>query len=517
MIPNEDDLSKALRPSQRFDRLPLATLLLSISAVVFVWLIDRSSLPIPPNWLLTGGMATGLLLTLMAQSYANKKQLIIQQIHQLHLQSLKDKAQIREDNLKLKASEDQLLALLDVSPIAIRIAVDGGYRVVFHNPSYARLVNNTQVTGEDPSQYYSDPGEYHRVLEELTKVHQVINRQMRLRIPGSSDVWVLASYMPTEYRGQPAILGWFYDITPVQTALREISQREQEFHRLIDHLPYGVLIHQSGIIQFYNRSAIRLLGLNHADELIGKSVLEIVHPDFRPIVITRIGTLTEVEEEIPPIEEKLLRHDGTIFDAEVSGIRIYHEGKPASMIVFHDITRLKNHENELKRIAHFDSLTGLPNRALLYDRMSQAFAVNSRHHTLLVICYLDIDGFKQINDSHGHEAGDQVLIEMARRMTATLRDGDTVARLGGDEFVILLSGYQREDESLVTLHRLLDQINEPIQLSSDLKVSLSASMGISLFPRDDHDPDILLRHADQAMYLAKQSGKNQIEIYKLPP
>ncbi len=241
----------------------------------------------------------------------------------------------------------------------------------------------------------------------------------------------------------------------------------------------------------------------------------------RPLALIYRGhsvqTYRATSEEIPPIEEKLLRHDGTIFDAEVSGIRIYHEGKPASMIVFHDITRLKNHENELKRIAHFDSLTGLPNRALLYDRMSQAFAVNSRHHTLLVICYLDLDGFKQINDSHGHEAGDQVLIEMARRMTATLRDGDTVARLGGDEFVILLSGYQREDESLVTLHRLLDQINEPIQLSSDLKVSLSASMGISLFPRDDHDPDILLRHADQAMYLAKQSGKNQIEIYKLPP
>ena len=130
----------------------------------------------------------------------------------------------------------------------------------------------------------------------------------------------------------------------------------------------------------------------------------------------------------------------------------------------------------------------------------------------MAVCYLDLDGFKLINDSLGHQAGDEVLIEIAKRIGFTIRGGDTIARLGGDEFVILLLGLEKGEECVTTLNRLLAAIAEPITIK-DQTVSVSASLGVSIYPIDDEDPDILLRHADQAMYVAKQSGKNRFHIY----
>ena len=180
--------------------------------------------------------------------------------------------------------------------------------------------------------------------------------------------------------------------------------------------------------------------------------------------------------------------------------------------VFSDISHLKEHEAELISAAHFDALTGIPNRILLADRMKQAIAQTSRENNMMAVCYLDLDGFKPINDSLGHEAGDDVLIEVAKRIGNTIRGGDTNARLGGDEFVVLLLGLDRGEECVATLERMLAAIAAPITLKNKT-VSVSASIGVSIYPIDDQDPDTLLRHADQAMYVAKQSGKNRFHIY----
>jgi len=177
-----------------------------------------------------------------------------------------------------------------------------------------------------------------------------------------------------------------------------------------------------------------------------------------------------------------------------------------------DITQLKHHEKQLERIAHYDALTGIPNRLLLADRMRHAIAQTRRENRLLAVCYLDLDGFKPINDTLGHEAGDRVLVEIANRIGQAIRGGDTVARLGGDEFVILLTGLENPEQCKIGLGRLLDIIAQPIRLS-DKAFSLSASIGYTLFPLDDEDPDTLLRHSDQAMYIAKQSGKNTFHLY----
>jgi len=177
-----------------------------------------------------------------------------------------------------------------------------------------------------------------------------------------------------------------------------------------------------------------------------------------------------------------------------------------------DITHLKQHETQLERIAHYDALTGIPNRTLLGDRMQQAIARTAREQNMMAVCYLDLDGFKPINDTMGHDAGDRVLIEIAQRIQRTVRGGDTVARLGGDEFAILLLGLERGEECNITLERLLSAIAEPIDIKGKPFI-LSASIGVSIYPLDEEDTDTLLRHADQAMYVAKQSGKNRFYIY----
>jgi diguanylate cyclase (GGDEF)-like protein len=181
--------------------------------------------------------------------------------------------------------------------------------------------------------------------------------------------------------------------------------------------------------------------------------------------------------------------------------------------ILSDITAAREHAERLERIAHYDVLTDIPNRALLADRMRQAIAQTSRTQGLLAICYLDLDGFKSVNDSLGHAAGDRVLVEMANRLTSCLRGGDTVARLGGDEFALLLLGLTHREECALALQRILDMLDRPVEAAAGHSVSISASIGVTLFPADDGDADSLLRHADHAMYLAKQRGKNRYEFF----
>lgn len=189
------------------------------------------------------------------------------------------------------------------------------------------------------------------------------------------------------------------------------------------------------------------------------------------------------------------------------------QGAPTNYVaVFADISRFKAQEKQLARMAYYDALTDLPNRVLLSDRLTQGIQQTRRTQTLMAVCYLDLDGFKAINDNLGHEAGDRLLVEMAARLKAALRGGDTVARLGGDEFVLLLLGLASTDECAQAIERLLAAIVKPVLLDEHA-IAVSASIGVALFPQDDSDADTLLRHADQAMYQAKQEGKNRYRIF----
>lgn len=180
--------------------------------------------------------------------------------------------------------------------------------------------------------------------------------------------------------------------------------------------------------------------------------------------------------------------------------------------IFSDITVLKEHQQRLEHLAHFDPLTQLPNRMLLADRLQLAMAHAARTHGLLAVCYLDLDGFKPVNDQFGHAAGDRLLIEVAQRLKGCVRGGDTVARLGGDEFVLLLAELGDIHECDQALNRISASLVRPFAVSSE-EVCISASIGVTLYPNDGSDADTLLRHADQAMYVAKQAGRNRHHLF----
>lgn len=182
------------------------------------------------------------------------------------------------------------------------------------------------------------------------------------------------------------------------------------------------------------------------------------------------------------------------------------------VLVFHNITEKYQLMEQISWQAGHDTLTHLPNRTLLSDRIGQATAHAQRQEHLLLVCFMDLDGFKAVNDQHGHEIGDKLLVEVARRLINVVRSDDTVSRLGGDEFVLLLSEIQTMDEVDMLLSRILEEMARPYQIGQ-LTLKISASIGSTIYPFDSSDNDTLLRHADQAMYQAKQCGRNRFHLF----
>ena len=181
--------------------------------------------------------------------------------------------------------------------------------------------------------------------------------------------------------------------------------------------------------------------------------------------------------------------------------------------MFSDITALKENQQQLERVAHYDLLTGLPNRLLFGDRLKQAIRQTRRRGMHLAVVFIDLDGFKKVNDQHGHGVGDKLLSVLSRRMTQVLREGDTLARLGGDEFVAILVDLPDISISVPILDRLIEVAAQPVPIG-DALCEVSASIGVSYYPQgEDIDADQLLRQADQAMYRAKQAGKNRYHVF----
>jgi diguanylate cyclase (GGDEF)-like protein len=177
-----------------------------------------------------------------------------------------------------------------------------------------------------------------------------------------------------------------------------------------------------------------------------------------------------------------------------------------------EIIENAEHHEQLERMAHYDLLTNLPNRVLLADRLSQSMVQCQRRNQSLAVAFIDLDGFKAVNDRHSHNVGDELLVEVAQRMKEALREGDTLARIGGDEFIAVMIDLEKIEDSEPVLKRLLKAAAKSITLG-DAVMKVSASIGVSLYPQDHVDADLLMRHADQAMYVAKQAGKNRYHFF----
>ncbi len=200
----------------------------------------------------------------------------------------------------------------------------------------------------------------------------------------------------------------------------------------------------------------------------------------------------------------------------ISAVRDAAQQVKNYVALFTDITPMKEHQQQLEHIAHFDMLTGLPNRLLFATRLDEAMRVCELRKRSLSVIYLDLDGFKAVNDKYGHDIGDVLLVKLAQRMRLALREGDSLARFGGDEFVAVLVDLEHAQDCVPILERLLLAAAEPVQVSlhsETITLRMSASIGATTYPKDGVDADLLMRHADQAMYIAKQGGKNRYHLF----
>ncbi|WP_229833568.1 EAL domain-containing protein [Alishewanella longhuensis] len=211
-------------------------------------------------------------------------------------------------------------------------------------------------------------------------------------------------------------------------------------------------------------------------------------------------------------EEQVITPDGMERPTLINISAVGEHDVSFYVLVFTDITAQKAAEDELRYMANYDALTGLPNRALLMDRIQHGIEQAKRQRRSLALCFIDLDKFKHINDSLGHDIGDLMLKEVARRLKLTLRDSDTVARLGGDEFVVILEGYKSNDNISHVARKMLAVVSEPMQLGNE-NVGVSPSIGIALFPDDAQNGNELMKHADVAMYHAKEAGRNNFQFF----
>jgi diguanylate cyclase (GGDEF)-like protein/PAS domain S-box-containing protein len=272
-----------------------------------------------------------------------------------------------------------------------------------------------------------------------------------------------------------------------------------------------------GRVTFLNHAAERMTGwlLAEAEGKPFADVFQIIDAVSRQPTANRMQMAIERGETMHlPANSVLVRRDGMEMAIEDSVAPIHdHDGNAAGAVkVFRDVSAARELHLKLVHAAQHDFLTGLPNRALLRDRIGQAIARARRHGGGVAVLYIDLDGFKQVNDAHGHEMGDALLQSVTQRLRKCIRDCDTVSRLGGDEFVVLLSEVTRQDDVVKAAQRILRAVSKPHRIGTH-DATVGASIGISVFPEEAADPESLLRQADAAMYRAKTAGRGTYCFY----
>ena len=295
----------------------------------------------------------------------------------------------------------------------------------------------------------------------------------------------------------------------VEEALRESEER---YRSLVDRVPIGLYrTTPLGQIIDTNPALVAMLGYPDRQSLMAVNVASLyVDLENR----RQESALVERAGVVRGFEMQLRRHDGIVIWVrdtvravrDTEGRMLYYEGS------LEDITARKQAEETIKRLAYHDALTGLPNRRLFNDRLNLAMARALRNRHKLALMLLDLDHFKDVNDTLGHSAGDRLLEVVGKRLTSLLRKSDTVARMGGDEFMLLLPEIARGEDAAKIAQKVLEAVRKPFEFD-DYEIHISTSIGIALCPNDGEDADALMRNADIAMYRAKAQGRDNYQRY----
>lgn len=270
------------------------------------------------------------------------------------------------------------------------------------------------------------------------------------------------------------------------------------------------VVDRAGRFVFVSAAFERLFGYAPA-EIIGRPMLDLVFAEDRDKTLQTVDSL--IAGEVRPIfENRWVHKSGRV--VHVMWSARWSEQHQVRIAVARDVTEQKRMEEQLRQMAQHDSLTNLPNRALLQDRLQVAFAHARRNRSQLCLLFIDLDDFKQVNDSHGHLVGDRLLQSVAERLRGCLREADTAARIGGDEFVVLSDAIPAAEAAVHLAEKIRAVLAQPYDLA-DISVCVSPSIGIALYPEHGEDYQALFKRADAAMYRAKTAGGNRSQLFYL--
>ena len=424
---------------------------------------------------------------------------------------------IGRDMRERKEAERQIRRALTLLESTLECTADGilvigsGGRVLSYNqrfvdmwripPNLAGMADDRSITAYILEQL-SDPDDYVRTIDTLYAQPEAESFDL-LEFKDGRRFERYSIGRAVE--GVAAMRVWsFRDVTARFTAESALRESELRYRLLFEQNAAGVCVTTfDGIVADCNSTFAAMLGCNRTDLIGGQMSERYVRPNEREelaVMLRDVATLNSVEVE-------MRRGDGSsvwvLKNLTLSGDRIH------STVV--DISDRKRAEEQIEFHAYHDVLTNLPNRKLFMDRLSQALTRCRRYGKSLAVMFVDLDHFKTINDTLGHTAGDELLLEMSRRLRACVRDDDTVARLGGDEFTIILSELRQPEDAANVAEKILHSIEQPLTIA-EMPIEVSASIGIALYPVDGHDAEALLRNADSAMYRAKEAGRNTYQL-----
>lgn len=339
--------------------------------------------------------------------------------------------------------------------------------------------------------------------------------QSALKVPQSNQLkkvdYHLKQYLPQEL--QKLISAFNQMVAQLHNSRRvmeETSARLEEAQRIANLGHWEWDIERDKL--WCSKEFFRICNIS-ANDFSGQylSLVDLIHLEDQELFQQSIDSVRKQGEHFS-IDHRIVLPDKEVRYVHHEGKSLYRDKEQHLVGIIHDITERKIHENKLFHQANFDSLTGLPNRSLFFDRLTQALIVSQRHKQNNALLFIDLDNFKDINDSYGHIIGDQLLTQAAARLLSCVRKGDTVARFGGDEFIIILNNVTHGEDAAIIAKKVLARITTPFQLQN-IEAFISASIGITISPQDANDSVALLRNADIALYRAKAAGRNTFCFY----
>ncbi len=420
-------------------------------------------------------------------------------------------APIRSDIVSGDPRESMVRLVADSVPALIAYFEAGTLQCRFANRRYAEYNGWTPETilGKTVREAVGDAA-WEKILPYVEKAMagegSTYIRQQSM--PDGQTRMIEVKLMP-HFEGPRTLRGAFVlinDITEqwrIQEALRQSEDRMQKFVAATNE---GIFFHKDLMISDLNEAMERMVG--HArKELVGRNALEFVPEQLRGLVIDHFKSLSE-----EPFEGVLVHKDGHEIPVELVAKSVPAGDKVIRLIAVRDITEHKAAQARIEFLAMHDTLTQLPNRAYLMDRLTTLLALARRRQGSMALLFIDLDKFKSVNDTLGHQAGDGLLREVASRIAETVRDSDLVSRLGGDEFVVLLSDIASSEDAARVAAKLIEAVSAPVTFAEQ-NISVSPSIGISVFPTDGDSSDELIRHADAAMYHAKKSARGTYQFF----